>query len=738
MTTRTKSPNNQPFIGALRSDGPAVFAVRVQDGIATVTWDDPSGPVNLLTGDALRQLDSLLAMLATDDSVRALVITSGKRGSFVVGGDLSKIQWLMTGSFDAAEFVARTAWVHGVLRRIETCPKPVVAALNGTTLGGGYELALACHRRIASNHAKMQIGLPEAQMGLMPGAGGTQRLPRLIGVEKAIGLLLEGKQLGSDKALALGMVDAVANPDDLLAAACAAAIELASAPTPVQQPWDRRGFTPPGGGVQSPRAMQVLMGSNAMVHAKTGGNFPHARAILSAVHDGLRLPIERGCAVESRLFAELVRDPVPRAMLRTLYFEMQDARKGKRRPAGYERRELRKIGVLGAGLMGGGIAFVCANAGLSVVLLDRDAAAAAKGKDYSASKLQRWIKRGRTSAEQAADILARIEPTADYADLQGCDLVVEAVFEDRGVKKAVHTAAEAQLNETAIIGSNTSTLPISGLAEAVQDPSRFIGMHFFSPVERMPLLEVIRGRETSDATLAMTFDFAARIGKTVIVVNDSRGFYTSRVFGTYITEGCALLAEGVAPALIENAGRRSGMPMAPLALADEVGLGLMHQVGEQTRRDLGDGAPTSAATPVLQAMVVDSDRAGRRAGAGFYEYGDGGDKRLWAGLGELFPRAGSQPTVEQVVQRLLLAQALEAARCVQDGVIVNHGEADVGAILGWGFAPWTGGPLSWLDTLGLPDVVRQADALAVAHGERFKPPQLLRDMAAAGDTFHGA
>ncbi len=703
------------------------------EAVATLTWNDEARPVNLLTGAALQELHDHVSHLAADDQVKGIIITSGKPGTFVVGGDLDQIQILMGGSMSAAELVDKTGWVLGVLRAIETCGKPVVAALNGMTLGGGYELALACHYRVLAKGRGSNVGLPEAQMGLMPGAGGTQRLPRLIGVEKAIGTILEGKQLAADKALSLGMVDEVVSAEDLLDAARA---WILSAPEPVQ-PWDKRGFEPPGGGAASPRALQVLMGTNAMVHGKTFGNFPHSRAIISAIHDGLRLPIERACRVESRQFALLAASPVAKGMLRTLYFNMQAASKGRRRPKVVAPTRVQKVGIIGAGLMGGGIAFVCAKAGLQAVLIDRDQASADRGKAYSEGKMQRRIARGRATEAKMTELLQRILPTTDYAELEGCDVVVEAVFEDRDVKATVHRGVQARLGEHAIIGSNTSTLPITGLASAVQHPDRFIGMHFFSPVDRMPLLEVIRGEQTSDETLARTFDFAKAIGKTVIVVNDSRGFYTSRVFGTYISEGAAMLAEGVPPALIENAGRMSGMPMAPLSLADEVGLGLMHQVGEQTRRDLGDAAPRNAATPVLEAMVVEHKRRGRRENKGFYDYGDG-VKRLWPGLAEVFAVSQTVHSAKQLVRRFLFVQCLEAARCVDEGVIEDVGEADVGAILGWGFAPWTGGPLSWIDSVGVAQFVAEADEYAARYGERFEPPPLLREMAAQGRSFHGA
>jgi len=712
----------------------SIITSATQARVAVLSWDDNARPVNLLTGAALAELKQALDVAVADESIDGIVITSTKPGTFVVGGDLDQIKGLTSGAISGAELVEKTAWVHNVLRGIETCAKPVVAALNGMTLGGGYELALACHRRILADGKASKVGLPEAQMGLMPGAGGTQRLPRLIGVEKAIGALLEGKQYRADEALKLGLVDEVVAADGLLDAAIA---WIASGPE-ASQPWDRRGTEPPGGGIDSPRALQVLMGTNAMVHAKTYGNFPHAKAIIGAVHDGMRLPIERGCRIESRRFARLIRTDVATSMLRTLYFEMQDAKKGARRPSGFERRDINKIGVLGAGLMGGGIAFVAASAGLDVVLLDRSQEAADQGRAYTENKLKRRIARGRATRGKLDRTLARIHATTDYADLDGCDVVVEAVFEDREIKAKVHRAAAEQLADDAIIGSNTSTLPITGLSEALDHPDRFIGMHFFSPVERMPLLEVIRGKETSEATLALTFDFAARIGKTPIVVNDSRGFYTSRVFGTYITEGMAMLAEGISPALIENAGQRSGMPMAPLALADEVGIGLMHQVGEQTRRDLGDSTPVSPAAPVLEVMAVDAGRKGRRDGGGFYEYGEGGSKALWSGLGQRFSPAQSQPTAGELVDRFLYTQALEASRCVEASVITDAGEADVGAILGWGFAPWSGGPLSYIDSIGAGSFVDRADELASRYGDRFAPPELLRDMARDGRTFHGS
>lgn len=701
------------------------------DGVCVLMWDMPDRKQNVFNQASMDAFEAALGKALADDAVTGLVITSGKK-DFIAGADLDAVEAMTLEQPEAAELHERTGSLSRLLRRMETGGKPVVAAINGTALGGGFELALACHHRILSDDRRAKVGLPESQLGLLPGAGGTQRLPRMIGVQASLPLLLEGKQLSPDKALKAGLVDAIAPRDELVAAAKA---WLATRPTAVQ-PWDVRGFMVPGGGAEDPKINSTFMVASAMYAAKTFGNYPAGTAILSCVFEGLRVDIDTALEIEVRYFVSLLRGPVAKAMVRTMFLSMQAAAKLARRPADVPKLRPARIGVLGAGLMGAGIAFVAAKAGIEVEILDVTADKASAAVDYAAKRLDKAIARGRSTEAKKAELLARIHPGADYAALAACDVVVEAVFEDRDVKAAVTAKADAVLADTAVLASNTSTLPITGLAEASSRPANFIGLHFFSPVEKMPLVEIIVGEHTTDTTLAHAMDLVQAIGKTPIVVNDARGFYTSRVFGTYITEGLILLREGVTPALIENAGKAAGMPMPPLGLADEVGLGLMYQVGVQTKADLGADAPINPGQPVLEKMVQGLDRAGRRGGRGFYAY-EGAEKRLWSGLSEFAVEGASPPSVGEVVERFLFAQAIEAARCMDEGVLRSHEDADVGAILGWGFAPYTGGPLLMIDTAGLPSFVARADTLADAHGERFRPPELLRRMAAEGLTFYG-
>ncbi len=704
--------------------------VRNEDGIQIWTWNAKDRSTNVVDGDALAALDRALAGLKADGAARGAILTSGK-DTFAVGGDLRRIEAMARGEIDVAALSAGITDVLALLRRIETCGKPVVAAMNGSAVGGGYEIALACHHRIAADDARLQIGLPETQWGLLPGAGGTQRLPRLIGILRAAPLLLEGKNLRPAEALAQGLIDQVVPRADLLSAAKRWILEGGKA----MQPWDQKGYEVPGGGPEGKAGRMFFTGANAMLRAKSAALYPAGRATLSAMYEGLQLPLERATRVETRLFVELLCGPVARRMLRTLFLGVQSAQKGARRPKDVPPFEPSKVGVLGAGLMGSGIAAACAQAGLEVVLLDRDLAAAERGREALRKQLDRQVEKGRMAAEKRDRMLARITPTADFTALAGATLVVEAVFEDRAIKADVTRRAEAVVDPGAIFGTNTSTLPITGLAEASRRPESFLGMHFFSPVERMQLVEVIRGRQTSDRALAATLDFVRRIGKTPIVVNDSRGFYTSRVFGTYLTEGSALLLEGVRPALIENAGRMSGMPMPPLQLADEVGLALMHQVREQTKKDLGGALPDNPTARVLDVVVGQLGRTGKRDGKGFYDY-QSGDKQLFAGLSAHFPPAAEQPAVEALIERFLYVQALEAARCMEEGVLLAAEDADVGAVLGWGFAPYTGGPLSLIDTVGAARFVARCTALAAQHGPRFAPPALLVEMAASGKRFY--
>ncbi|MCO4745007.1 MAG: enoyl-CoA hydratase/isomerase family protein [Proteobacteria bacterium] len=701
------------------------------NGLVTLTIDMPDRSANVWNQASMDAFSEALERAAADESCTGIIIASAKK-VFLAGADLDALKAMAFGDKDPVALNATVGALSVLLRRLETCGKTVVAAIEGAALGGGFELALACHHRVVADSPRLQLGLPESQLGLLPGAGGTQRLPRLIGIQASMPLLLEGKQLTPDKALKAGIIDQVVPRGEVVAAAKAWALANPEA----TQPWDDKRFKVPGGGLDDPKTLSTFMVATALLNAKTHGNYPAGKAILSCMFEGLRTTLDAGLLIEKRYFLKLLLDPTAGAMIRTMFLSLQDANKLVRRPAGIERRAPKKLGVLGSGLMGSGIAFVAAKKGMEVVVLDVDAEKAAGAIAYASKRLDKAISRGRSTEEKKAATLARITATADYAALDGCDLVIEAVFEDRDVKAKVTAAADAVLGDSAVFGSNTSTLPITGLAKASSRPENFIGLHFFSPVEKMPLVEVIRAEKTSDQTLAWALDAVQALGKTPIVVNDARGFYTSRVFGTYITEGMAMLQEGIAPALIENAGKMSGMPMPPLGLADEVGLGLMYQVGIQTKKDLGDAAPVNPSTPVLEKLVTEFDRSGKRSGRGFYAYDDAG-RQLWDGLAESFPAKADQPTADDLIERFLYTQALEAARCMDQGVVQAKEDADVGAILGWGFAPYTGGPLSYIDRIGAKAFVERADALAEAHGKRFEPPALLRTMAADGTAFYG-
>ncbi len=719
----------------------SIIDYKVEDGVAILTWNEPGRAVNVLNGPALAELDEAVKKAAVDEAVKGIVLTSGKPGVFVAGGDLEQIKAIGDGPMNVEELLAKQTAILDQFRRMETCGKPVVAALNGVTLGGGLELALACHRRVLADSRFAKVGLPEAGLGLMPGCGGTQRLPRLIGLQGAIGLILEGKQLEPADALKARVVEEVVPAEEVVAAAKR---WILSGGSPVQA-WDDPKYQVPGGGVDSPKGAQLFMGTNAMVHANTYGNFPHSKAILSAIYEGMKLPMDRAGKVEVRYFLSLLQGHVARSMLRTLFFGLEAAQKGERRPKDFPRFDVKKVGVLGAGLMGQGIANVSAKAGIEVVLLDRDLAAAQRGKDIIAKGLEKLVTKGKTTREKADALLGRIHPSESYDDLRGADVVVEAVFEDRDIKAKVNEAAEARLGPDAIVASNTSGLPITDLANAVSRPENFIGLHFFSPVERMQMVEIVVGEKTSQATLAKAWDYLLKIKKAGIVVNDSPGFYTSRVFGTFIAEGTTLLVEGVPPALIENAAKLAGMPMPPLGISDQVGLGTMHKVAMQAKKDAeaaGKEWKPPPGQPVVARLVeLGREGANTASRAGFYEYLEGGKKRLWPGLGEaisgLVATAKDVPPADEVVRRYLFTQCLEAARCIEQGVITSVTDADVGVVMAVGFPAFTGGPCSYMDSYGIAAFVAEADRLAAKYGSRFEPPKLLRDMAASGRTFHG-
>jgi len=700
------------------------------DGIATITWNMTDRSMNVLNDKSNAAFAAAVEKAVQDKAVKGVIIASAKP-DFVAGADLMS----MLEDTSPEAVMKMIGGLHQVFRGIEKSGKPFVAALNGTTLGGGYEIALSCHRRIAADNPKALIGLPEVTIGLLPGAGGTQRLPRMIGIRNALPLLLEGRKVDPKTALSLGMIDEVVPPAALLQRA--KEWLLADGPANTLKPWDKKGYRMPDAAM-TPRGAETFTAGNAMLRAKTFGNYPAPQNIMSCVYEGSLVDIDTALRLESRYFVACVRSDAARNMIRSLFIGVGEANKLAGRPKGVPTQKYAKIGILGAGMMGAGIAYAASSAGIQVVLLDSSLAQAEKGKAYSAGLLDKRVSSKKMSAEARDKQLGLITPTEDYALLKGCDLVIEAVFEDRAIKADVTKKAEAQLAETAIFASNTSTLPITGLAEASARPANFIGLHFFSPVDKMPLVEIIRGKATSDETLARAMDFVKAIRKTPIVVNDSRGFYTSRVFATYVNEGLTLLAEGVAPALIENAGKMAGMPVGPLALADEVSLELMHRVREQTKRDLGSAYKADNSAPVLTTMVEKLGRMGKKAAKGFYEYPADGKKRLWAGLTEHFPVAAEQPAVADVIKRLMFIQSVETARCLEEKVVVELRDADVGSIMGWGFPPFRGGTVSQIDTVGIKPFVAECDQLAQKFGARFTPPKLLRDMAEKGRGFYAA
>jgi 3-hydroxyacyl-CoA dehydrogenase/enoyl-CoA hydratase/3-hydroxybutyryl-CoA epimerase len=716
----------------------AAFAsIRLEfgsDGIAIIALDVPGAPLNPLSDAIVAELDAALDAVVAREDMRGLVLTSAKP-AFAAGWNLKELVGQMESARDAADLHARTPGLSRFLRRLETCGKPSAAAITGLALGGGLELALACHYRVLADEPSAVVGLPEVKVGLLPGAGGTQRLPRLIGVEKALPLMLEGRSVPPREALSLGIVHELASAADLVARARA---WLAAGPEPLQ-PWDRKGFVVPGGAsLLDPRMVGLFTGAVAGVTRATLGNYPAPAAILSAIYEGLQLPMDRGLAIERQYFASLASGPVALNLVRTMFINKGKADKLARRPAGVAAREITRLGVLGSGMMGAGLAYAGARAGMVVAVLDTAPELAARSLEYAERVLAREHRAGRVTDDESRGILGRIRPTTEFADLAGCEFVIEAVFEDRGVKADVTARAEAVIDSDAVFASNTSTLPISGLAEASTRPANFIGMHFFSPVERMPLVEIIKGRKTGDVALARALDLAKRLGKTPIVVNDSRGFFTSRVFATYCYEGQVLLSEGVSPALIENAGRFAGMPVGPLAVMDEVSLELQYKVVQQARADLGASFEYPVSWNVLRRFVEDLKRTGRKAGAGFYEYPPEGRKFLWPGLATEFPPAAVQPSLEDVKRRLLYIQALEAARCLEEGVLTHPADGDLGSILGWGFPSWTGGVLSLVDSVGAKRFVEDCGRLAEKHGSRFRPVELLQDLARAGKRLHAA
>ena len=713
------------------------------DGIALVTWDMPGRSMNVFDMKTIEELFTIVEATTKDAAIKGVVVTSAK-DAFSGGADITMLDALAQAHDDVRKASGDVAAAQRlfddsrklsqVFRRIETSGKPWVAAINGLALGGAFELCLACHYRVASDNPKGKVGLPEVKIGIFPGGGGTQRVARMLQPADALQMMLKGEQIAFARAKAMKLIDAVVPAADLITTAK----DWIKAGGKGVAPWDVEGFKLPGGLVYSKAGMMVFPAANAIYRRETYDNYPGARAILQCVYEGLQLPMDLALQVESRYFAKILQTNEAKAMIRSLFVSMQDLNKGARRPKDVPPTKIKKVGIIGAGFMGAGIGYVTALVGIDVVLIDRDQASADKGKAHSDNLISGQVKKGRAKLEEREALLARVNATADYSALQDCDLVIEAVFEDRKVKAETYAKAQPYLKEGAIFGSNTSTLPITSLAGEFKDQSRFIGVHFFSPVEKMLLVEIIMGKNTGDAALAAALDFVRAIKKTPIVVNDSRGFYANRCVLNYIGEGHIMLSEGVPPAMIENVAKMAGMPVGPLSLNDEIAIDLALRIMKATEADLGSDAIDQRQKALLIELVEKQGRLGRKNGKGFYDYPEKGNKTLWPGLAALQSAKLDPDTIEieELKQRFLVVQAVEAARTVEDGVITDPREADVGSIVGFGFAPYTGGTLSYIDFMGAKNFVALCDRLAAKYGARFAPPQLLRDMAAKGETFY--
>jgi 3-hydroxyacyl-CoA dehydrogenase/enoyl-CoA hydratase/3-hydroxybutyryl-CoA epimerase len=715
------------------------------DGIALITFDVPGRSMNTITASVVRDLYEIVGKIKSYDKIKGVIFTSGKTSGFCAGADLGEMN--ERGAADAggapksedeklkAQF-ERGFGLNRVYRDLETCGKPVAIALEGLALGGGLEFALAGHYRVAADNPKIKLGLPEAKVGLLPGAGGTQRLPRLIGVQNAAMMILQGADKSPQEAKGLGFINEVV-PAGQTVDACRA--WLKGKPNAVA-PWDVKGFKVKDGPF-TPGGAMAAVGGNAMVSKQTNLNYPAQRNILSCIYEGMQVPIDAALRIESRYFLKTAATPQAKGMIRTLFVSMQALGKGGNRPQGVPESQVKKVAVIGAGLMGAGIAYVQAKAGVETVLIDVSMENAEKGKDYSRKIVDKDVGRGKTTKEKGDALLALIKPSTNYDDIKGADLVIEAVFENPALKAEITKKAEAVLGENAVFGSNTSTLPITGLAEASVRPKNFIGIHFFSPVERMGLVELIRGKDTTDETVAKAIDYVLKIKKTPIIVNDFRGFYTSRCFGTYPAEGVEMLMEGIAPAIIENVGRQCGMPMGPLEVSDSVGLDTALKIGKTNAELSQQDYKKDPRANLLSWIVEDKGRVGRKGGKGYYEYGeDGKPTRIWPGLSEKVEVKVKEcpPALkEELTKRYLFRQCIEVARCFEEGVITDPRDADVGSILAWGFAPYSGGCISYMDLFwGTKKFVEEADRLADQYGDRFRPNKLLRDMAAKNESFY--
>ncbi|MEE9271936.1 MAG: 3-hydroxyacyl-CoA dehydrogenase NAD-binding domain-containing protein [Robiginitomaculum sp.] len=714
-----------------------------KDGIALITFDSPKRSMNVLSQDVIDEIIAWTKTITEDEKIKGAVITSGK-DAFCAGANLEELGGKFESIFSEiaqdeqkgkAKLFAMAFRLNAAFRAFELCGKPVAAAINGLALGGGFELTLACHARFAaSDNPKLRLGFPEVMVGLLPGAGGTQRVPRMIGLMNAAPLLLQAKKIKAKEALSMGLVNAVVPQAELIDAAKTWVLENPKA----KQPWDQDRFRFPGGDPWTPKGFPMFAGAPAMVRKESYGNYPAMPNILKAIYEGSQVPMDAALRIETRYFCQLLLSPKTRNMIRSLFISKQAIDKGAARPASQKPGKIKKIGVIGAGFMGAGVTYVSAMAGIDVVLIDRDMEGAEKGKTLTETEQAKRVKRGKQTQEKMDEILARITPTTDYSLLFDVDLIIEAVFENSELKAKITKMGEEVISKNTVFGSNTSTIPITDLAKASSRPENFIGIHFFSPVHKMMLVEIIKGEKTSDYAISRALDFVTRIRKTPIVVEDTRGFYANRCVMRYIGEGYNMLSEGVKPALIEQGARMAGMPVGPLSLQDEVALDLGYKILQQTKKDLGKQYTPHKMDPILTAMVEKYDRLGRKNGKGFYDY-NGREKSLWPELGQFAVNGllKNQPSADEVRDRILYAQAIEAARTMAEGIIHNPREADLGSIFGWGFAPYTGGAISFIDMTGLAKFVKRADALRDTYGDQFEVPSLLRDLAKSGKTMYG-
>ena len=705
----------------------AIQYLKNDDGIIILTLDSPNQSANTMNADFRVALENIVSKLKSETSITGIIFRSAKK-TFFAGGDLDEL--IQARLEDATPFFEMIQKMKAEFRYIETLGVPVVAALNGTALGGGWEIALGCHARIALNDPKTKFGLPEVTLGLLPGGGGIVRMVRLLGLQNAFPFLMEGKQFGVDKAKSLGLIqDTAETAEELMDKA----IAWVKANPKSQQPFDVKGYKIPGGDPKTPAVAQMLAIAPAMLRDKTKGCYPAPEAIMAAAVEGAQVDVDTALTIESRYFTYLATGQISKNMIGTFWHGLNAIKAGASRPKDVAKWQASKVGVLGAGMMGAGIAYSTAIKGIPVVLKDVSVENAEKGKAYSQKLLDKKVSQGRMTAEKRDQVLSLITATASAEDLKGCDLIIEAVFENQELKAKVTQEAEVFLVDGGVMASNTSTLPITGLANASKDQANFIGLHFFSPVDKMQLVEIIKGKNTSAETLAKAYDYVQQIGKIPIVVNDSRGFFTSRVFGTFVQEGLRLLHEGVHPARIEMAALKAGMPVGPLAIQDEVALTLSEHVANETRKALqaeGKDLPRSGADDVIQTMIHTFDRKGKAAGAGFYDYPEGGKKHLWDGLNHWKQDVGISE--QEMIDRFLFVQSLDTLRCYEENVLESVIDANIGSIFGIGFAPWTGGAIQFLNQYGLDQAVQRANELEAKYGERFKAPQRLVESVPSG------